>query len=1011
MSRNSDFGEPPKQLPSNSLTKRIAETAMVERLYATDENDEREMTLRDHWQILRNHAWVIISTVVVVTLLATVWFALRPDYYEGHARVEIDLEGTTLQPNETESHFSAADLDPAYFATQLQIIRSPMVLEQVVKALDLQHDAIYKRHMAVGGRKLQQLLRLAFLAKKDPLIEQEPEGPLVAAALNPAVSPEELKKSKELEPFVRDLQERLTVEPVKELSSALKDTRLVSIIVRHPSPVLAAKLANAISDAVVYSNRARKLQAGKTTNTYLAGRIDGLRSKIQEDELSLAKYASKHNILSLDPSQNTAIERLTALNRQLVEAENTRKEAEANYQEAFGSTAADTRGDNRPKQVSAEQARVISLSASPAAGKPSSAAEASDVQVLGVRSSSQVGYCQVFLDLSGDVRYKVGHLGNPERLYLDLFGTGISPEWTSRRIILKDGLVDQIRMDAGQSSVTRLVVDLHLAVRYRISTLINPPRMLIELIRPPDEVGLVESIPMGADVREASGQFAGTRGPNSLPRSTGTAGDPERKLQVAAENVGKKDSEKSTTPTAPGAGNGDQGPRLTAASALAEQNEKQIADLESKLAELRQKRAQLMVGATEKWPEVEEVDEQIASVENSLARMRGRATSVLITNLETKYRQELAHEAAIRKSLESQRRVTQVQNQDAVEYRLLQQQIEAEKNLLNEYLKRFDSNDVQQAAISSNIRAVDYATLPGWAQAAGPWRLLYVALAFIVSLLLSLCLALFLESWDDTLRSSDEVKQVMRLPALAVIPAAQNVTLHRLLQATGLGRNGRSASPASLLNSRVSPDLLDNYRRLRTAVRSLMPESSKVMVVTSALSGEGKTTTTVNLAISLAQMHAPVLLIDGDSHQQRLSEVFRMGSFAGLQELLATPNELDEKEVLSTIQKHEATGVYVLPAGRHVPSSAELLDSAQMRTLLRILRSRFSYILIDSPAVTACVDSIILSKIADRMLMVVESGRSSREILRHTQATLIDAGANLMGVVLSKVKVAPRSYN
>jgi capsular exopolysaccharide synthesis family protein len=406
-----------------------------------------------------------------------------------------------------------------------------------------------------------------------------------------------------------------------------------------------------------------------------------------------------------------------------------------------------------------------------------------------------------------------------------------------------------------------------------------------------------------------------------------------------------------------------------------------------------------------------EVDEQISSVQKSLDQIRGHATAMVITNLETKYKQEVSHEEAIRRSLDSQRRVTQVQNQDAVEYRLLQQQIETEKNLLNGYLKRFDGNDVAQAAIVSNIRVVDYAMLSGKGEAAGPWRLLYVALAFMVSLALAICLALFLEYWDDTLRTSDEVKQFMRLPALASIPVMQNLRAQRLLHSTGLGRNGKSASPALLLNPKASSALVENYRRLRTAIRSLTPDSCKVLVVASGLTGEGKTTTTANLAVSLAQMYPPVLLIDGDMHQQRLSEIFRIGPFAGLQELLATPRELTEKDVMDSLHRHEATGVYILPGGRRAPRSAELLGSAQMKTLLKILRSRFSYIVIDSPAVTACVDTIILSKIADCVLLVVEAGKSSREIVRHTQAALVDAGARVLGVVLNKAKAAAHSYN
>ena len=136
-----------------------------------------------------------------------------------------------------------------------------------------------------------------------------------------------------------------------------------------------------------------------------------------------------------------------------------------------------------------------------------------------------------------------------------------------------------------------------------------------------------------------------------------------------------------------------------------------------------------------------------------------------------------------------------------------------------------------------------------------------------------------------------------------------------------------------------------------------------------------------------------------------------MGPFAGLQELLANPKELNAKEVSSLIQRHEPSGVFVLPAGRKVPNCAELLGSPQMRALLKILASRFSYILVDSPAITACVDTIILSKSADCVLMVVESGKSSREIVRHSQAALEDAGAKLLGVVLNKAKAMSHAYH
>jgi AMIN domain-containing protein len=136
-------------------------------------------------------------------------------------------------------------------------------------------------------------------------------------------------------------------------------------------------------------------------------------------------------------------------------------------------------------------------------------------QVLGVRSSSQADSGRVVIDLSADVRYKVAHLSNPERVYLDLSQTEISPQLASRRIALEDGLVEQIRMGTGQGSVTRIVLDLRMALRYRVSKLDDPERMLIELSRPSDGMALMESTPIRSAPRAALGQNPSSPRPNS----------------------------------------------------------------------------------------------------------------------------------------------------------------------------------------------------------------------------------------------------------------------------------------------------------------------------------------------------------------------------------------------------------------------------------------------------------------------------------------------------------------
>src|SRR5258706_9695235 len=160
-------------------------------------------------------------------------------------------------------------------------------------------------------------------------------------------------------------------------------------------------------------------------------------------------------------------------------------------------------------------------SASPSERAPDSTTDATEVQVLGVRSSTQAGHSRVVIDLSADVRYKVGHLSNPERLYLDLSRTRISSQLASQRIILNDAFVGQIRMGTDQGAVTRIVLDLHSAVRSRVSQIGSPARLLVELSRPADATESEGVFAKRSDVRDALGQVPAGVGPTQ----GGTSGE------------------------------------------------------------------------------------------------------------------------------------------------------------------------------------------------------------------------------------------------------------------------------------------------------------------------------------------------------------------------------------------------------------------------------------------------------------------------------------------------------
>ena len=177
----------------------------------------------------------------------------------------------------------------------------------------------------------------------------------------------------------------------------------------------------------------------------------------------------------------------------------------------------------------------------------------------------------------------------------------------------------------------------------------------------------------------------------------------------------------------------------------------------------------------------------------------------------------------------------------------------------------------------------------------------------------------------------------------------------------------------------------------------------KTLLITSSVPSEGKTTTAVNTAVSLAQTGASVLVIDADMRRPRLHGIFDTDNQRGLSTILSS--EMKEAEVLEIIQQHAATGLYLLTSGPIPPNPAELIGSDQMRHLLKILESSFTHIVVDSPPIASFTDGVLIASMVDGVLLVVHSGKSSRGIVRRSRQLLQDVGAKIFGVVLNNVNL------
>jgi capsular exopolysaccharide synthesis family protein len=207
----------------------------------------------------------------------------------------------------------------------------------------------------------------------------------------------------------------------------------------------------------------------------------------------------------------------------------------------------------------------------------------------------------------------------------------------------------------------------------------------------------------------------------------------------------------------------------------------------------------------------------------------------------------------------------------------------------------------------------------------------------------------------------------------------------------------------------VSSPLAEAYRHLRTSILlSAAGRPPRTLLVTSSLPSEGKTTTAINTAISLAQTGANVLVVDADMRRPRLHSIFEVEKGAGLSSILSS--EMSHEDIVGLIGRHEQTGLSFITAGPIPPNPAELIGSEQMRALIRSLEPSFSHIIIDSPPIASFTDGVLISTIVDGVLLVVHGGKSTRDVVRRSQQLLRDIGSKIFGVVLNNVHLRPHDY-
>ncbi|MCM3900175.1 MAG: polysaccharide biosynthesis tyrosine autokinase [Pyrinomonadaceae bacterium] len=425
-----------------------------------------------------------------------------------------------------------------------------------------------------------------------------------------------------------------------------------------------------------------------------------------------------------------------------------------------------------------------------------------------------------------------------------------------------------------------------------------------------------------------------------------------------------------------------------------------VEKLRERISALKERREALLMVYTPEWPEVKKVDAQIKPIEAELAK----APTEIVSSMKRRYEAAVAKENSLKRSYEQQKGTTTQQVRDQIDLIAITQDLETNKQYLNTLVQRQRELQVTSNDRPNEVSIATYSRLR--TTPIGPPRLRNIIIAFILSLVAGIGLAFLLDFLDDTVKSIEDVDRYIHLPALALIPASRSDRARLIGIPGGLPVAPSGATALAMIDDVRSP-IAESYRHLRTSLLlSSAGQPPKTILVTSSQPSEGKTTTAINTAVMLAQTGADVLIVDCDLRRPRLHAHFGIPNSRGLTNWLSGEPDLDQ--LLQAYDK--LPNLKLLTSGPVPPNPAELLGSDQMRKLLSVLGERFGHIVIDSPPAISFTDASILSTMADGVVLVVHSGKSSRAVVRRAKQQLLDVGANIFGVVLNNVKLETQDY-
>ena len=409
--------------------------------------------------------------------------------------------------------------------------------------------------------------------------------------------------------------------------------------------------------------------------------------------------------------------------------------------------------------------------------------------------------------------------------------------------------------------------------------------------------------------------------------------------------------------------------------------------------ELHQQRAELLGQLSKlesdfgpEYPTVVALKSQIAELDKQIGREQGRVSSSVSQDLGGRYRQALATERSLQARVDSLKSQLLGEQGRSIQFNIIQRDVDTNRALYDALLQRFKEVGVAGGIGTNNISIVDRALPP--AHAFKPNLVLNILIGLVLGLLCGAGLAVMLEHLEDSELLPRGFQRKLGIPLLGVTP--------------------KLPAPTDVREALVEPrsPLSEAYFSILTSLKFSTPHGTpRTLMLTSAQAKEGKSTTSLALALGLVRTGSRVLLVDADMRNPSLHKSFGRALGSGLSNLLTGNGQLR-----SFIQDTGEANLSLLAAGQIPPNPAELLSGDRISRLIDEAAGLYDHVIVDGPPVLGLADAPLLTRSVEATVLVIESGRTSSAQAKHALERLFAVRAHIIGAILSKFDVRSAGY-